>query len=349
VALMLVFEGLRFGIIEDLRAFPAALPADYVIVEKNIGQLLLASKLPQLARQEAEGVAGVARVEPLALAPVILTWNGLKTPSMVLAYDREVFPKRLASGRRAQGPHEVVIDSALAARHRVQLGDTIEIFDYTLTVVGISTGTTSPFAPYLFLSYDDLIDLFLQADMAVGVEDFSLLSVLLVTAAPAADHTALRRALAAAVPDGDVYTPAELGERDARFGWRLLGPVLILTTSTAWLIGILVMTFLRFADVQARQAEFGVQKALGADGRFLGAVLAVGALIIVLFAFPLGLAFAAGLATLMHDWNPMYSVVLDKPPVLAGALGATLGSAIIGSLVPLRALLRLDPMLVFQR
>jgi hypothetical protein len=60
VALMLVFEGLRFGIIEDLRAFPAALPGDFVIVEKNVGQFAMsASQLPQFTRRQAEAIDGV--------------------------------------------------------------------------------------------------------------------------------------------------------------------------------------------------------------------------------------------------------------------------------------------------
>ena len=262
IALMLVFEGLRFGIIEDLRAFPASLPADYVIIEKNVGQFaVMASRLPQFSRLEAENVAGVAEVEPLTLAPLIFTHNGLKTPALVLAHEEGAWPRNLLVGRRVKQGHEVVVDSALASRHALRLGERIEILDYPLTVVGISDGTTSPFAPYMFMSYDDLIDLFLDADMSIGAEGFSLLSALLVRAQADVDMAGLRAALDDAVADGDVFTPAELGARDARFGWRLLGPVLLLTSSTAWLIGILVMGFLRFADVQAHRAEFGMQKA----------------------------------------------------------------------------------------
>lgn len=349
VALMLVFEGLRFGIIEDLRAFPAQLPADFVIVEKGIGQFaVMASNLPQISRQQVEEVEGVSGVEPLSLAPVIFTRNGLKTPALVLAYDQEPFPKQLASGRRVQQPHEVVIDGALAKRHKLKLGDVIEILDYELAIVGISSVTTSPFAPYVFLYYDDLIDLALEADMAIGAEDYSLVSVLLVKAAAGVDRAELHAAITAAVPEGDVYTPEELGSRDAQFGWRLLGPVLMLTSTTAWLIGILVMGFLRYAEVQARLQEYGVQKALGADLGFLAGVMGVGALMLVICAFPLGFGLASALAVLIQDWNPLYSVMLGEPKVLAGALLAVLSSAVVGSLIPLRSLHRLDPNLVFQ-
>lgn len=350
VALMLVFEGLRFGIIEDLRAFPTALPADFVVVEKDIGQFaVMASNLPQISRQQVEAVSGVESVEPLALAPVIFTWNGLKTPALILAYDRELFPKQLFSGRRVQNPHEAVIDSALAKRHQLKLGDMIEILDYELSIVGISSGTTSPFAPYVFLYYDDLIDLALEADMSIGADDYSLVSVLLVKSVAGTDLQRLRAEIEAAVPEGDIYRPPELGARDAEFGWRLLGPVLLLTTSTAWLIGILVMGFLRYAEVQARLQEYGVQKALGADTLFLAGVMAVGALALVLFAFPLGFGLASGLAVLIQDWNPLYSVMLTQPKVIAGALLAVVSAAIVGSLIPLNRLRRLDPTLVFQR
>ncbi len=350
VALMLFFEGLRFGLIDDLRQFPAALPADLVAIERDVGQFAMtASKLPQLSRSQAESLGGVLTAEPLALAPIILTWADRKTPSMILGYDRAVFPRELAQGRRIQGPREVVIDTALAIRHRLAPGDTVEIFDTPLTVVGISRGTTSPFTPYLFLTYDDLIDIFLEADLSIGSDDFSFVSALLINLEPGRPIPALRADLEATMPDADFFTPAELGERDARYGAKLLGPVLILTSGIAWIIGFLVMGFLRYSAVDARLREYAVQKALGADQRFLGGVLSIGGLLLVVLAFPLGLIGSMGLAHALHAWNPLFSAMPLEPRVLTGGLVATVVAGITGSLLPLHRLLRLDPTLVFQR
>ena len=61
VALRLFFEGLRFGLIDDLRQFPAALPTDLVAIERDVGQFAMtASKLPQLSRSQAESIEGVS-------------------------------------------------------------------------------------------------------------------------------------------------------------------------------------------------------------------------------------------------------------------------------------------------
>jgi putative ABC transport system permease protein len=350
VALCVLFEGVRFGMFADLHDFPAALPADWVAIEKGNAYFAMApSKLPQLSRSEAEAVPGVASAAPLALLPFILDAGDVTTPAILLAFDTAGGPARLASGRVPAADGEIAVDRSLAHRHGLAVGDTVRILDEPLTITGISLGGRSPFMPYVHIPYDALLSLLFATDLPVGIDDLSLVSALLVRAAPGVDPGALRAPLQRAVPDADLFTPQQLGDADAAFGRRLVGPVLSLVIAIAWIIAALAMGLLRYADVQAHLREHGVLKALGAGPGRLAVALAAEGLLVALPALPLALAIAYALAALIADWNALYVARLWEPGVLARAGAAAVTATLAGSLIPLRRLARLDPAIVFQR
>lgn len=349
LALCLLFEGLRSGIYADLAAFPATLPADLVAVERASGSFLMPSELPQRGRERLEAVPGVARVDPLTSVPVILHTRGLRTPVQLLAYEDRGGPPRLVAGTEPRAEGTVVLDERLARRHGLAIGDEISLFDYRMRIVGLASGAASPFRPYAFCSYDSLLSLLLESNLPVGLDDFSLLSYLLVGLAPGVDAQALRPALAAALPDAEFHTPAELGARERTFGARMLDPVLWLLTVVAWAIAGLTMGLLRFADVQARLRQFGIQKALGATPRQLAGALTAGSLIVAVTAIPLAILIAGVFAEVVARWNPLYGAQVWQAAVLVRGLALGTASAMIGGLMPLRRLVRLDPSIVFSR
>lgn len=350
VALCVLFEGVRFGMLADLRDFPAALPADWVAVEKGNAYFAMApSKLPQLSRSEAEAVPGVASAAPLALLPFILDAGDVTTPAILLAFDTAGGPARLADGRTPAADGEIAVDQSIAHRHGLAVGDTVRILDEPLTITGISLGGRSPFTPYVHIPYDALLSLLFATDLPVGLDDLSLVSALLISAAPGVDPAALLAPLRRALPDADLFTPRQLGDADAAFGRRLVGPVLSLVIAIAWIIAALTMGLLRYADVQAHLREHGVLKALGAGPGRLAAALAAEGLLVVLPALPLALAIAYLLAALIADWNALYVARVWESGVLGRAAAAAFSATLAGSLIPLRRLARLDPAIVFQR
>ncbi len=350
LALCLLFEGLRSGILTDLAAFPSTLPADFVAVERGSDYFaIMPSQLPQRGREQVEAVAGVAWAAPLTMIPVILRTPGLRTPIQLQAYEDRGGPPRVVAGIEPREEATVALDARLARRHGLSTGDEISILDYRMRVVGLASGAASPFTPYAFVSYDTLLSLLLESNLPLGLDDYSLLSFLLVGAKPGVDREALRSRLSAALPDADFHTPAELGANDRAFGARLLGPVLWLLSAVAWAIAGLTMGLLRFADVQAGLRQFGIQKALGATPLQLAAALTTGSLIVACIAILPAMLLARGFAEIVARWNPLYSALVWDPGVLARGLALGLVSALVGGLLPLRRLVRLDPSLVFSR
>ena len=350
LALVLLFDGLRAGIHYDLRLFPASLPADLVAIESGNSYFALApSKLPQLSRLRAEKVGGVASVSPIMLMPMILNENGRRTPTMLLAFDDLGGPLSLADGRMPTPAPEVVVDVNLARLHKIRIGDKITLLDSSLKVVGLSRGSTSPFTPYLFITYDRLIDMALEAELPFATGDVSLVSALLIKTSPKSDIRGVRAALERALPDADIYTPSELGDADAAFGDRLVGPVLYLISGIAWVIALLTMGMLRYAEVRSQLREFGIQKAIGARPLWLAGTLLYGGGLLFTFSLPPAIVLAKLLASTVSFWDPLYNARVLEPTVLARGIVVVLLASLVGSLIPLRALWRLDAAVVFQR
>ena len=185
--------------------------------------------------------------------------------------------------------------------------------------------------------------------MAFGSDDASLVSALLIKLPASADRAAARRRLEEALPEADFFTTAELGETDRAFGARLLGSILSLVSGITWLIALLTMAMLRFSDVHANLRQYGIQKALGAGPMELSLALIVGGAITALLALPPALLIANVLAEITAAWHPLYNARIWEKDVIARSFAVALVASIGGSLIPLRRLVRLDPVIVFQR
>jgi putative ABC transport system permease protein len=107
------------------------------------------------------------------------------------------------------------------------------------------------------------------------------------------------------------------------------------------------MAIIMFAAVNARRSQLGVLKALGFSNGFLAGAVVVEALCLVLIAVPLGVALAGIIAWGIETLVPMYVILpAEHIPVLR-TLAASLGFTVLGSLVPVRLVSRLDPGMVF--
>jgi putative ABC transport system permease protein len=180
VSLTLLFEGFRLGMYRQMATPAAALPAPLVAVEEGAKHFVgVRSNLPQSARAAVEAVRGVRAAYPLVALPVIFNHDGRRTPVQLMAHDAAGAP-RLAAGRANAEPHEIVLDERLARLHGLHVGDRIEILYRGLRVVGLSTGTDVSFAPLAFVTYDELIDLYLESDVPGAMGGAPLLSFLLI-------------------------------------------------------------------------------------------------------------------------------------------------------------------------
>lgn len=349
IAVILVLRGFEQGLYAQLEAAVTTRGAPLFVAQAGVSNFIaVRSSLPQLARARVEAVAGVGEAHPVTGFFVTYGPEGNRTPVYLLVHDTLGGPVRIVEGDPIRAGRDAVIDAGLAKRYGLRPGDPLVISDFRFRVAGITRGQSAMLTPFVFIGYDGLIDLFLESEIAPDLSTFPLLSFLLVELAPGAQAKAVAQAIERAVPEADVLTADELAAKDVALGQELFGPIMGALIGLAYLIGILVVGLIVYADTIARRRAFGVMKALGFRLRHMLAAVAAQTLMLLVLAWPLGVGLAFAVATGIEALAPVYRVYVLEPAGLAWALAGVLAMALAGAALPLRVVARADPTIAFQ-
>ncbi len=205
------------------------------------------------------------------------------------------------------------------------------------------------FTPVIFVGYDDLLDLYFSTGVMGDLTSLPLLGFLLIKLEAGADPVKVQARIEQSVPSVDILTPAALAENEARMGRTLFGPVLSALITVSYLISLMVVGLIIYANASARIRTYGVLLALGFRRGQLLLGLALEGLGLTTLALPLALAIALALGAAIESWSPLYSInILDTVPLLRTALGA-FSLSVLGTGLAYQLIARLDPALAFRR
>lgn len=348
VAVILVLDGFEQGQYRQLERVVQNRRADLIATQAGVEDFVAArSSLPQLSRQAVEAIDGVVNAHPMTALPFIYRQDGKLTPVYILVYDTRGGPASLLRGSGIRQSHDIVIDQTLALKHGLNIGDSFEVSDFDFQVTGI-TDEAAFFMPFAFISYDGMIDLFLESEIAPDLSTFPLLSFLLIELSPQVDRAAVQRNIEQHVPEVDVFTPEQLAAHDIIMARTFYRPIMGLLVSVAWVMGLLVVGLVLYADVRGRLRNFAVMKALGFYHHHLVAAVVAQSLLLMLLALPLGVLLAQLLKGYIESVAPVYLISIYEPLVFARTLVAGLLLATAGAVAPLRLVRRTDPMIAFQ-
>ncbi|MDD9945220.1 MAG: ABC transporter permease [Myxococcales bacterium] len=343
IAIVLLFEGFHAGILDRLHRFPASLPAQLVVVQQGVENFTMArSALRQMTRDDVEAIDGVKIAHPLLVLPVIFDHGGRSIPIQLLVHDEVGGTRSVVVGRNVNGKHQMVLDRRIARHSGIDVGTQVDLFGYKLEVVGLSGDSESPFAPYGFISFETLIDLYFNADLPMSPDSVSLLGALLVQLEDGESPHVVRAAIERTVLDVDVFTPDELGRSDAAMGDLLLGPALGLLIGIAWVIALLAIAVGNYGSVQARLQQYAVLKALGASPAALAIAVLATALTMTLVAIPLGLVLSRSVGEFVVAFSATWRPLPWQPEVVVRATIAALAATVLGVLPALRRLTRVE-------
>lgn len=146
----------------------------------------------------------------------------------------------------------------------------------------------------------------------------------------------------------NVLLKDEMIANDGKLFARVFSGPLKLMVSIAFLVGTLVVGLVIYTATVERQREYGVLKAIGARNGLLYQVVTTQALIAAGAGVVLGGGFAYAAARLIMTLRPQFLVTYE-PAVVAEAVLAGLGMALIAALFPARTVARLAPADVFRR
>jgi putative ABC transport system permease protein len=333
--IVLVTGALFAGFHAQETAYLDRSPAEIVVSQRGVGTMQLSlSSLPPDARERAEGVDGVAWVEPIRhLTTTIRADEGPDLVSYVFGYDVASGlggPQDVVDGR-PPGRGEVVVDRAGARTLGLDVGDELHVLGAPLRVSGLTDGLTSLANTTVFLS----------------MEQFALLagsgtSYLLVGAVEGVAVGEVVERLRTAVPDLQVQTRDAFVAQEAALVRDMYTGVIRAMQAAGFVVAYALLALSLAMATRASRPAYAVVRALGGSTGHLARTVMVQAALVVLAATALATALAMGISALTEHAAPnLHLVVRPRDVVGTAALALAVGG--IGALLPAVRVARVDP------
>lgn len=347
VVLIAVQTGMLFGFTETTSGLVRHAGADVWIAARGATNVDQASIQNERTLYQALKVGGVG-----AASRYIVRFVGWKKPLggtqmvIVVGVDTQTMmgaPWNLSDGSldRLAAPNTVIVDRLYADKLGISaIGDSVEINGRRAIVGGFTTGVrTFTQAPYVFTSYNNALR---YTDLQDGA-----MSYVLVRAADGVSPDALAERLRAVVPDSDVMTSDAFAAKTQNY-WIFTtgaGSALILGGALGALVGIVIVAQTLYAATVERIGEYATLSAIGANGRYLNAIVVKQALISGSIGFSIAAAIALAVSTASAS-SP--AAIILAPTTLLGLGIAALLMCTLASLIAIRKLMTIDPTSVFR-
>ena len=337
IALILLLQGLWTGFRVQISAYEDNVGADLFVGEPGTRNFLgVPSVLPMEAVSTIRAIAGVDGVDPVAARFAVLDLHGRKQFTFLVGSlpGRTGGPWDLAAGRGVRRRDEIVVDRTLADQHGIELGDDLRVMGERFRVVGLSDGTRSWMAGFVFTTHDAVEELVKMP----GTTSF----VLVRSDEPASTAEAIRDRTGL-----EVLSPDQLGENDRALLARIMNGPLSLMLLIAFAAGTLIIALTVYSAIVERIREYGIAKAMGARrGRLFRIVLGQTVIIAGLGTALGSLAFL-GASRLVVSLRPQMWVEVSAVGV-AGAIIAAALMSVLAAVFPTRRVARLDPASVYR-
>ena len=241
-----------------------------------------------------------------------------------------------------QSPDAVAVDATYFDRLGVRgLGDYGEIGDRKARVAVVTKGIRS-FAttPYVFARIDRV-----RASMGAppGAATYFVVRV-----APDANVGAIRRQLAANLPDADVLTSDEFRARSRSF-WLFetgAGAALFASALLALIVGTVIVGQTLYARTKDHLGEFATLRAIGSRRGYIYRVILSQALLSAVMGFAIAICLGVVLARL--STNSALPMVLTLPLGIA-LFVLTLLMCTLSAISAIVVVMRIDPITAFAR
>lgn len=342
IMLILILSGFVSGLNVQVTRYLDHAQGSIVLVPSGVrgaSSVTPTNTLPVSALDAARATTGVARVVPIVSQTAVLDLGVTKQFVIVIGYDRAQGggPWLIGAGREPDTDDEVVLDSVLAARRGIHLGESMTLMGTTFKVVGLSQQSTTWMTGYVFTTLPAAQALYRAPGM---------LTMALVTPGQAVAVSDLIAQLDR-IPDVDARSKAQLITDTRSFYLTTMGAPLNLMAGIASLVGVMVIGLVTYTATIERRREYGMLKAVGARNRFLYKVVSLQALATALAGAIVGVGAAEGAASTIMALRPQFLITVAPSSVLT-ALAAGLLMALLGALFPARLLGRLAPAEVFR-
>jgi putative ABC transport system permease protein len=347
-SVVLIFSqiGIYLGFMRNASVIIDNTSADIWITSKNSANFDFPLPFTERKLNKVKEVSGVVWADYL-----ILNWvnmrlkNGGSESIELIGFNPEHGvggPWRLQEGSvqaLKAGPGIIVDRSAFPKLGRLQIGESVEIDETKVKVVGISDGIQGfTTAPYVFTSY--------RTAQAINPRLSERTVFIVARVAPGYDAGEVASRLRE-IRDVDVYTRDRYSLK-TRLYWTWetgIGVGFGLTALMGIIVGMVIVGQTIYSATVEHLREFGTLKAIGAPNRYVYGIILKQALINAVIGYAVGL----GITQIVVRAYAATGLAMVLPGVLMVViLGVTVAMCLAASVVSVRKALHVDPLTVFR-
>lgn len=339
--------GLLVGWINTNSAIIKHSGADIWVMAKETRTLDYGTAIPRHRIQQVSSVEGVNWAEGMLVGWI--NWQhpqGKRITVEVIGLDTSNAggPWQMVSGsiESVHLPETVVVDELSKDALGTQfIGDEAEMEGKRVVVGGFSRGVrTFTAAPFVFTSIENALDY-------VPYYQDDEISYVLARIEPHADLTAVRERIAREVSNVEVLTTDQFAERSVKY-WMLetgVGITVIVTALLGLLVGAVIMSQTLFSITQDHIANYATLLALGFHQKTLRHIVLAQSLSLG----GLGVIVGSILFIAACNASARSPIPLETTPLVSlGLIAFSLLCCIAASWFSIRAIFKLDPVMVFH-
>ena len=346
IMLILFGVGMAVGIWDSMVTVVDHSNADiWVLNSQNVDLAQGQSILPENILTQIQAINGVKSVAPLIYSPSIAEKAGSKQTVEIVGVDTSnglVLPWNLGSGSVSSlnTNNSVIIDeSAQLGLGKISVGDKITINNSSEQVVGICSGAKTFFYPFVFTSNQNAQKL---CNMNVNETNY-----VLVTVQQPQDTAQIAKQISQvigvnALPKSEV--------RANTVNYMLyksgIGAMVGVFAGVGLFVAVTIVSLTTYTATMERIPEYGTLKAIGAAKGDIYKILIEQAL------WPATMGFIAGLALSLAATLVITSVTIMPIEItvqlVVAVYGLTGALSVLGSLLSVRKVSKIDPAIVFR-
>lgn len=340
--LMLFLFATTEGVRREANGYVSQRTADVWLSHRNATNLFRSTSFLQASLLNGlREVAGVREISPLIRLIATSRIDEHDATFFVFGIDADapLVRPQVVRGSTELAPGDIILDRAFAAKHGLNLGDSLLVQEQTFRVVALSQGTNAFLMQFAFITMEDA-----QRLLDLGRD---LVSFFLVTAQPGISAEQLAENFQQAYPRLSAFTQSEFSSNNLEELRVGVFPVLGSIAFAGATLGVAVLTLMLYGNVIDKRDAYAVLKALGASQRFLMRLVLQQALLLSIGGFVVGLCLYALGTPLLIRLVPEMAQALTWP-IASGVLGTTVLMGLLSAWVPIARLGRIYPAEVFR-
>lgn len=298
-----------------------------------------ASIIPLSTQDQIKAVSGVDQVYRFIGKPATFQIKGKDVNAYIIGFNADdgiANPKKIIAGKAKPGLGEAIIDKVMADSKGLNLDDTINIFDKSFKIVGISSGTNMFLFQFIFVSQEEAINL-------LKIQNFT--NFFLVTVEPGEiDHV---QEEINKIEGVEAMTKSEFVEKNRRQIDEVFLPIISVLILISVLVGTAVIGLTIYTATVEKSREFGVLKALGASNLQIYRIIFEQALISGLVGYVVGVGLTKALVTIIPNFVAVF-VTYIRYQDLIGVFVLAMFMSLVASYIPVQRIVHIDPAEVFK-